>query len=148
MNVEYVELVFENCESLKFKYPDICYLDINGIEDSYSSYSNAICLNKVASGFVIGINKNSKPDEHLFSVLRDPLSRIANDITQLCVHFTDKSNVLYLVRWPDGDDFYHSGQSIKRSNSGHIIISSHVDPEKANKDLHEDLIHLIDCIAS
>lgn len=147
MYVEYVELVFENCESLKFKYPDVCYLDINGIEDSYSSYSNTICLNKVASSFVIGINKNSKPDEHLFSVLEDPLGRIANDITQLCVYFTDGSKVLYLVRWPENDEFYHSGQKIKRSKHDHIIISSHVDLEKANEDLHEDLVDYIDHIA-
>ena len=142
MNVKKVSIVFENCESLEYSFPDISYFQIYGPYISFGNYSNAISKNECVNGFTIIISKDAKPEECLFSERPNPNSRLMNDITQLFLTYEDGTTQTYFVKWPhDDDDMYHSKQEVHVSADGHYCITSWSDefPQEKPNDEEIDL---------
>lgn len=145
-SIKSVEFIFENCESLVFDYPDIFMFNIWGEKDYYSSYCNVITLDKSIAGFYVGLSATAQPSiENSYFVTQGDnapnISRLDQykDVTQILVTFTDNSNKHYLVEWPEDDSTTHSGQTLTKTENGHILYLSKMPGDKQEIPALEDV---------
>lgn len=125
MNVKSVELVFENCECIKFKYPNVCYLNIDKVSTRFRTFANCIQKTVRLEDFELIIKKDAIAKKVcVFDGDSDPLNRIANDITHLIVQYDNGQKETYIVIWPEDDEYYHKNQKIIRTEKGNIYINN------------------------
>lgn len=122
--VDKIRLEFENCEFVEFTYPDIYYLDIGDIKESFSNFLNCIYKERVLNGFTLCIRKTSKPNIGLFSETTYQKRLKYHDVTHLTITYTDGACETFGVEWKEGDETKHSGQVCNVSNLGNIMYSS------------------------
>lgn len=136
--IKSVAFVFENCETLILNYPDIFMFQIWGEKVSFHSYINCISIDNSVAGFYAGISKDAKPTDGSCHWETDreeqSISRLEKyqDIAQIAVNFDDSSQHIYLVQWPEGDEMNHSGQTLTRTEEGHILYTSLLDGDTKN----------------
>lgn len=125
MNVKSVELVFENCECIKFKYPNVCYLTIDKISTKFRNFVNCIQKAIRIEDFELIIKKDAIAKKVcVFGGDSDPLNRITNDITHLIIQYDNGQKETYIVIWPEDDEYYHKNQKIIRTEKGNIYINN------------------------
>lgn len=124
MKIKSVDIVFENCESLKFMYPDIFYFDIGEVTQKYKSYLGSICLCNTIDDFELCIRKDAVPQCNIFNNMKNPLDRIMNDITQLHVEFLCGQKILYYINWPSECVNYHDNQVVIKMSNDDIFVKS------------------------
>lgn len=125
--IESIELVFENCECMKFSSTDILYFDMSGHDKRINNYSNAITISNYIKSFEIAIKKDAKPIDWFSSHEPDCSRLTGRDITQIEIKCVDGSLELFVVEWPDGDNqYHHDNQHYKTTPAGHHYITSTV----------------------
>lgn len=119
-----VTLVLENCEFLTFVHPEVFILDIEGISERFSSYTNVICKTKCAKSLIIGLDKNAKGIDHnLFSGTTWQERLKLKDVTQVVIEYNDSTEETIYLDWPQGYQYSHPSQEFLEANK-YIIFSS------------------------
>lgn len=127
MNLKEITIVFENCESLTYAYPNVSYFQIYGYHETFGNYANAISKNKVINGFEMIIRN---PDECVAECLFGgcPSQRLGNDITQLSIKYDNDISETLFVKWAgDSFDTFHNSQTIHTTDKGVVYINSAVE---------------------
>lgn len=133
--VQYIELIFENCDSITLPIDDIEYFYASNINFSMNIHANnTLDTYKSVDHLTISIKKDAwnkqtdftemltEPEEIEYHKLKNRLD--SNDITQ--IHFLDKEQKrvesLYVV-WADEDEWHNKYQNQKIIDDKYIVIS-------------------------
>ena len=120
-NVLYIELIFENCDSITLPIDDIEYFYANNIQQSMNLQDNQLNIYKSVGDLTISIRKSAFNKFTDFADMLDNEEEIeyhklknrinSSDITQ--IHFLDKHydpvESLY-VEWSDEDEWHNKYQ--------------------------------------
>ena len=110
MIVKNVEFVLENCEAITVEYPDICFLSIGKVKEKFSTFCNAISKSKFTDKFEVIIHPDAKiSTDGMFNTDKCPKARLKlGDITGLQINYENNESEFFGVKWPKGDETYHS----------------------------------------
>lgn len=143
--IKKIELVCENCEVITLEGKHIGDLDIDNIKSSIERIAcNSIREINSCDSFSISIHRDAdninRDETWIFGNTdgdRSPLNRLLkyNDITSVCVYFTDKTKLpkdIY-VPWNDEDDYSNTYQKAYINNFGDLFIV--IDKNKLLEDI-------------
>lgn len=115
-------LELENCDSLIFEWRHVQYITIGGITESINYYNGKSLVkrhNKWCEKFYITVEEeggeysfDSVSGEHWTKRLVD------GDITSICIEYEDGTRDVYDVVWPEGYEYYHPHQGVKKDHNG------------------------------
>lgn len=134
MNVESIVLTLENCETLKFKYPDVVYFDVVKPYFRFVNYMNVISRNDCVKGFAIGIKKGADLSEST-SFSSPSIERLKYcDVTGITITYGDETEDYFLVNWDCADEQCNDKQVFEETPSGNYIFYSYTGkPPKEKK---------------
>lgn len=113
MNLVKIELVFENCECVEYEYDkDFRYFDIGSISVGFSNFCNGVSKYQYIDGFTLILTNDADTN------------RLGNDVTQLLLTYQDGSAELYIVKWSEDEEYYHSGQKKIVTAMGNTLFTS------------------------
>lgn len=133
-NVLYIELIFENCDSITLPIDDIEYFYANNIQQSMNLQDNQLNIYKSVGDLTISIRKSAFNKFTDFADMLDNEEEIeyhklknrinSSDITQ--IHFLDKHydpvESLY-VEWSDEDEWHNKYQKQEIIDDEYLVIN-------------------------
>lgn len=124
MIVKSVEFVLENCEVITVEYPDICFLRIGKVKEKFSTFCNAISKMKFTNKFEVIIHQDAKiSTDGMFDTDKCPRKRLKlGDITGLKVNYDNGDHDFFGIKWPKGDETYHSHHKNVELDNGALYM--------------------------
>jgi hypothetical protein len=130
----YMELIFENCDSITLPIDDIEYFYANNIQQSINLQEGQLNIYKSVGNLMLSIRKSAFDKLTDFADMLDDEEEIehhklknrinSNDITQ--IHFLDKHydpvESLY-VEWSDEDEWHNKYQKQEIIDDEYLVIN-------------------------
>lgn len=133
-NVLYIELIFENCDSITLPIDDIEYFYANNIQQSMNLQDNQLNIYKSVDNITISIKKQAfdKPtdftemltdeEEVEYHKLKNRIN--SSDITQIhFINFQDETVESLYVEWSDEDEWHNKYQKQEIIDDEYLVIN-------------------------
>ena len=135
MKVKSVTLLFENCESISYDFPNIAFLKIGGCKENFDNWNNSITKIKTIKSFEIIIKADATVSaSNLFNIEQRHLNRaILCDITRLIVVYDNNIEETFYVHWPRKATNHHPFQKYSITEKNNIYICSSMKEKKLMK---------------
>lgn len=138
-NIEFIDLIFENCEYMRIPIENFKSLEIEKVNDD-CCYS--------LSCIIEGVDKIIEQEHVLYEKYSSPFQRIVNydDITYIEIRYKNGDmNKLYMIWEGDCSNSYQESHLVK-FNKIKININEEVKQAKIKRNLGEKAIEILDYI--
>lgn len=133
-NVLYMELIFENCDSITLPIDDIEYFYANNIQQSMNLQDNQLNIYKSVGDLTISIRKSAFNKLTDFADMLDNEEEIeyhklknrinSSDITQIhFINFQDETVESLYVEWSDEDEWHNKYQKQEIIDDEYLVIN-------------------------
>lgn len=133
-NVLYIELIFENCDSITLPIDDIEYFYANNIQQSMNLQDNQLNIYKSVGDLTISIRKSAFNKLTDFADMLDNEEEIeyhklknrinSSDITQIhFINFQDETVESLYVEWSDEDEWHNKYQKQEIIDDEYLVIN-------------------------
>lgn len=133
-NVLYMELIFENCDSITLPIDDIEYFYANNIHQSMNLQDNQLNIYKSVGDLTISIRKSAFNKFTDFANMLDNEEEIeyhklknrinSSDITQIhFINFQDETVESLYVEWSDEDEWHNKYQKQEIIDDEYLVIN-------------------------
>lgn len=133
-NVLYMELIFENCDSITLPIDDIEYFYANNIQQSMNLQDSQLNIYKSVGDLTISIRKSAFDKFTDFADMLDDEEEIeyhklknrinSSDITQIhFINFQDETVESLYVEWSDEDEWHNKYQKQEIIDDEYLVIN-------------------------
>lgn len=130
----YMELIFENCDSITLPIDDIEYFYANNIQQSMNLQDNQLNIYKSVGDLTISIRKSAFNKFTDFANMLDNKEEIeyhklknrinSSDITQIhFINFQDETVESLYVEWSDEDEWHNKYQKQEIIDDEYLVIN-------------------------
>lgn len=130
----YMELIFENCDSITLPINDIEYFYANNIQQSMNLQDNQLNIYKSVGDLTISIRKSAFNKFTDFANMLDNEEEIeyhklknrinSSDITQIhFINFQDETVESLYVEWSDEDEWHNKYQKQEIIDDEYLVIN-------------------------
>lgn len=130
----YIELIFENCDSITLPIDDIEYFYANNIQQSMNLQEGQLNIYKSVGNLTISIRKSAFDKFTDFADMLDNEEEIeyhklknrinSNDITQIhFINFQDETVESLYIEWSDEDEWHNKYQKQEIIDDEYLVIN-------------------------
>lgn len=130
----YIELIFENCDSITLPIDDIEYFYANNIQQSMNLQEGQLNIYKSVGNLTISIRKSAFDKLTDFADMLDNEEEIeyhklknrinSSDITQIhFINFQDETVESLYVEWSDEDEWHNKYQKQEIIDDEYLVIN-------------------------
>lgn len=130
----YMELIFENCDSITLPIDDIEYFYANNIQQSMNLQEGQLNIYKSVGNLTLSIRKSAFDKLTDFADMLDDEEEIeyhklknrinSNDITQIhFINFQDETVESLYVEWSDEDEWHNKYQKQEIIDDEYLVIN-------------------------
>lgn len=130
----YIELIFENCDSITLPIDDIEYFYANNIQQSMNLQEGQLNIYKSVGNLTLSIRKSAFDKLTDFADMSDDEEEIeyhklknrinSSDITQIhFINFQDETVESLYVEWSDEDEWHNKYQKQEIIDDEYLVIN-------------------------